>query len=198
MAARARTTVTFHRVKPGHLLLPGREHVGELVVADIGIPDAVTPSLEIRTFANQPRWWRAAMFGFSGAVGYAFAAACTTEVTRYAATDWVSIFWHGEAYGLAVAGGPVDGMVAVPVLTALALVTGPWTLYNPAFGLEAIDAQLMQRQTLLFADLITELSDQPRELLGGGYLAYRAARDALCASSFATLGLVRCKGDPFG
>jgi hypothetical protein len=84
------------------------------------------------------------------------------------------------------------------LLPTIALVTGPWTLYNPAFGLEAIDAQLMQRQTLLFADLITELSDEPRELLGGGYLAYRAARDQLCASSFATLGLVRCKGDPFG
>lgn len=51
-----------------------------------------------------PRWWRAAMFGFAGAVGYAFAAACTKEVTRFAATDWVSIFWHWETYGLAVSG----------------------------------------------------------------------------------------------
>lgn len=51
-----------------------------------------------------PRWWRAAMFGFAGAVGYAFAAACTKEVTRYAAQDWVSIFWHWETYGLAVSG----------------------------------------------------------------------------------------------
>lgn len=51
-----------------------------------------------------PRWWRAAMFGFSGAVAYAFAAACTKEVTRYAATNWVSVFWHWETYGLAVSG----------------------------------------------------------------------------------------------
>lgn len=51
-----------------------------------------------------PRWWRAAMFGFAGAVGYAFAAACTKEVTRYAAADWVSIFWHWETYALAVSG----------------------------------------------------------------------------------------------
>jgi ADP-dependent NAD(P)H-hydrate dehydratase / NAD(P)H-hydrate epimerase len=56
-AAPAVLTVTFHRAKPGHLLLPGRDHVGELVVADIGIPaDAMAP--EGRLFANHPRLWR--------------------------------------------------------------------------------------------------------------------------------------------
>ena len=56
-AAPAVLTVTFHRAKPGHLLLPGRDHVGELVVADIGIPaDAL--GLEGRLFANHPRLWR--------------------------------------------------------------------------------------------------------------------------------------------
>jgi hydroxyethylthiazole kinase-like uncharacterized protein yjeF len=57
-AAPARLTVTFHRPKPGHLLLPGRELVGELKVADIGIPDRVTERLGVRTWANQPKLWR--------------------------------------------------------------------------------------------------------------------------------------------
>jgi NAD(P)H-hydrate epimerase len=61
VAAPARTTVTFHRVKPGHLLLPGRELLGELVVADIGIPDRVTAELDVRTWVNQPRRWRASL-----------------------------------------------------------------------------------------------------------------------------------------
>ena len=61
VAPRACLTVTFHRVKPGHLLLPGRDHVGELVVGDIGIPDRVMAQLGVRTWANQPRHWRAAL-----------------------------------------------------------------------------------------------------------------------------------------
>ena len=51
-----------------------------------------------------PRWWRAACFGTASAVAYAFAAACTKEVTGYLARDWVSIFWHWQTYGLAGSG----------------------------------------------------------------------------------------------
>ena len=56
-AAEATVTVTFHRAKPGHYLLPGRQQVGRLVVADIGIPDAVDRHLDINLFANRPSFW---------------------------------------------------------------------------------------------------------------------------------------------
>jgi hypothetical protein len=84
------------------------------------------------------------------------------------------------------------------LLPAVSLVTGPWTLYNPAFGMEAIDGGLMRRQSLIFGDLIQGLAGVPAQLLAGAYTVYRDARTALCASGLAKLGFARCEGDPYG
>jgi ADP-dependent NAD(P)H-hydrate dehydratase / NAD(P)H-hydrate epimerase len=57
-APQAILTVTFFRLKPGHLLLPGRELCGELVLADIGLPGAALQQARPNTFANLPELWR--------------------------------------------------------------------------------------------------------------------------------------------
>lgn len=58
-AFRAAQTVTFVRRKPGHLLYPGRELCGEVIVADIGIADEVVREFAPATWTNGPDLWRA-------------------------------------------------------------------------------------------------------------------------------------------
>ncbi len=60
-AFRADLTVTFVRKKPGHLLEPGRAACGRLVVADIGIADAVIAGANATAFENAPALWRTAL-----------------------------------------------------------------------------------------------------------------------------------------
>ncbi len=50
-AVKATETVTFSMAKPGHFAEPGNIYTGRLSVADIGIPEKYTDSLEVNTFA---------------------------------------------------------------------------------------------------------------------------------------------------
>jgi drug/metabolite transporter (DMT)-like permease len=70
----------------------------------VGVGCAVAIAVVTVLARRGPRWWRAACFGTAGAVAYAFAAACTKEVSGFVARDWMSIFWHWQTYGLAGSG----------------------------------------------------------------------------------------------
>jgi ADP-dependent NAD(P)H-hydrate dehydratase / NAD(P)H-hydrate epimerase len=56
-APEAELTVSFFRLKPGHLLLPGRVLCGEIVLADIGLPGAVLQRVQTSSFVNLPELW---------------------------------------------------------------------------------------------------------------------------------------------
>ena len=111
-----------------------------------------------------PRWWRAAMFGAAGAVGFAFTAALIKSVGDVAAGNWTHIFGHWQTYALAACGlvsvflaqnafhaGPIaasqTALVMVDPLASLAIgigLFGDQLRTAGAFGpLEAISLLIM-------------------------------------------------------
>lgn len=59
VAFKAALTVTFVRKKPAHVLAPGRALCGEIVVADIGAPEAMVAARGLRLWENDPSLWLA-------------------------------------------------------------------------------------------------------------------------------------------
>ncbi len=114
-AVRATTTVTFFRLKPAHLLLPGRERCGEIVLSDIGIPPNVLEEIAPRTLFNGPRLWRRE-YPVPGAEGHKYSrghalvvsgAMPTTGAARLAARGALRI-----GAGLVTVASPADAMPA--------------------------------------------------------------------------------------
>ena len=187
-APRADVTVTFFRRKPGHLLLPGRMHAGETVVADIGIPDAVLDEIRPLAAANRPGLWRAAFRwphfadhkytrGHAVVVGgaaMAGAARLAARAARRAGAGLVTVAGAPDCLSACTADAP--GLLTLPFATAEefdallederknAVLVGPGNGVNRTTHDVTLAAAARGRGLVVDADALTAFEAEPREL----------------------------------
>jgi NAD(P)H-hydrate epimerase len=141
VAPQATLTVTFFRRKPGHVLLPGRLHCGEMLVVQIGIAPEVLDRIAPDAAANHPDWWRgdfprAEMAGHKYRRGHALVAggAAMTGAARLAARAAARV-----GAGLVTVAAPEP---AFPIYAAA--LTG--VIVMPAAGVEGFAALLADKR----------------------------------------------------
>ncbi|MGL5165398.1 MAG: NAD(P)H-hydrate dehydratase [Afipia sp.] len=189
VAVHASATVTFFRRKPGHLLLPGRVHCGEVEVADIGIESDVLDEIAPKTFENVPELWAdwfpsPQIDGHKYARGHAVVASGDLTATGAARLSARAALRAGA--GLVTVASPRDALaVNAAALTAVmvretdtphqfadllsdkrlnACVIGPGAgVGERTRGL--VRAALSARRSLVLdADALTSFADDPKEL----------------------------------
>jgi hypothetical protein len=62
------------------------------------------------------------------------------------------------------------------LIPSLAMISGPWSLYAPAFRESAIDFRRMRLQLLAVGDAVLALDRLPRDRIAGDYLKMREQR----------------------
>jgi len=178
-------TVTFFRPKPGHLLLPGRGHCGELVVGDIGIGDRVLDALQPTTFRNGPALWRQAWRPATssdhkytrGAVlivagaGMTGAARLAAAAARRVGAGLVSIAAPDAATAQVLRGGEPGVIVREEDFASLlddtrlaGVLLGPGGGQSPALRAHVLEALRRGGPTVLDADALTVFADRPADL----------------------------------
>lgn len=74
--------------------------------------------------------------------------------------------------------GGIGGTYHGHLIPTMAMISGPWSLWAPTFGEQAIDFDRMRSQVLAAGDTVLALDDVAREVIAGPTLAYRQARAA--------------------
>lgn len=187
-------TVTFCRPKPAHLLLPGRDFCGDVLVVDIGVPHRVVSGIGPQSWVNGPGLWpfpepgtgdhkysrgHAVVFGsaaMSGAARLAAAAArrAGAGLVTAAVPQAVEATYRDGAPGLMVEAMETDD----PAVFVLADDRRNAVLIGPGYGVGDTTKQRVQeilragRAVVLDADVLTSFADEPGAL-------FRAIQDGV-------------------
>jgi len=186
-AVKAELTVTFFRKKPGHLLLPGREYCGDIVLADIGIPSDVLGTIAASAFENGPSLWlhslpqpglathkyRRGHVLVSGGALMTGAARLAALGAARAGAGLVTIATPPEAwpvYATAMTSVMVEALPGGDIAPALvdgrrnALVLGPGAGLSAQTRHNVLAAAATGRALVLDADALTVFADEPNDL----------------------------------
>jgi hydroxyethylthiazole kinase-like uncharacterized protein yjeF len=186
-AFRADRTVTFVALKPGQVLIPGRDHCGRIEIAGIGVPARIAEAHASPTRINHPEIWRrfalpksASSHKYShGALGVFSGGATQTGAARMSAAAGLA-----SGAGLVTVASPADALfVNGTFLTAVMLrpvddlvSLAAWIadhrlsafVLGPGFGIgkKARDFVLALggRSLVLDADGISSFRDDPQTL----------------------------------
>ena len=186
---RAALTATFFRKKPAHLLLPGREMCGEILLADIGIPDGALDLIRPSLFENGPALW-GAEFPWARAEGHKYGRGHCVVVSGPAhATGAARLAARGAlriGAGLVSVASPPD-CVTINAVHLTAIMIKPFegarglsdllidkrfnaVVIGPGLGVGGETRELVREvlasgaKTVLDADALTSFADDPEAL----------------------------------
>ena len=198
-AVKAAHTVTFFRLKPGHVLLPGRLHCGDLTVADIGIPADVLAEIKPRAFLNRPALWfgvfpvpkpeghkygRGHAVVLSGGLSFGGAARLAARGALRAGAGLATLATPREALAvqaaanLAIMVRPVDGSEELTGFLSdtrhNAMVLGPGGGVGAPMRAQVLAALASEAAVVLDADALTSFADSADDLFSA--IGKRAGR----------------------
>ncbi len=191
-AVEADATVTFFRVKTGHLLLPGRPLCGRLHCAHIGIRASSLDSLGVKAFVNMPLLWQSELpkpqvDGHKYSRGHALVVSGGASFTGAARLSAAAALRSGA--GLVTLASPLDALaVNASALTSVMVrpANGAQGLADvladerknavalgPGLGVSeesckqveaALQPQAYRRAAVLDADALSSFADDPFRL----------------------------------
>ena len=176
-------TVTFFRKKPGHCLMPGRAKCGRVVVADIGIPDAVLGQITPACAENGPAAWslpRLDPAGHKYARGHVLvlgggamtgAARLASRAARRVGAGLATIAAPASALAIYRAGDPGTMVIEDEPFDAVladqrrnAMVLGPGAGVGPETAERVLAALAAGRACVIDADALTSFAGRSQTL----------------------------------